>query len=567
MNKTTEELQQEIDELKLQVAHLKSCKRYGLEWENKEEEFDHLTKNAFPILTGKNDTSYPNISVKDSNKKNPHILIEGDNYHSLSVLSYTHKGKIDVIYIDPPYNTGNKSWKYNNDYVEKDDSYLHSKWLSMMNKRLLLAKELLSPDGCLVCAIDENEMSNLDLLLKEMFSGYKVDHVVIVHNPRGVQGNNFSYVHEYALFVYPKGKKSYIGDVKRDEPLVEELRDHGGSSLRTDAKSCFYPFIVKGDKIIGIGEVPPNDFHPSGKNVYRSNGSIEIYPIDRNGTERKWVFANNTVHKILSKLHVEKRNDGLFDIYRTKDMQKPRTVWSGKKYDASTWGSKVVKEITGVDFPYPKSIYTVFDAISILARDNKKSIVLDFFSGSGTTGHAVMDLNKEDGGNRQFILCTNNENNICEEVTYERVKRVMQGYTTKKGKKIAGLGGELIYLKTDFVKKQNNETVTDEDKIKLTYEVGSVLALKENTFNKVKESTYYQIFSSSKQLTGIYFNENKIDLSELVEYLANQDKPCKLYLFSWTKGEYKHEFSEYENITTEDIPEPILDIYKSIGVI
>lgn len=247
-------------------------------------------------------------------------------------------------------------------------------------------------------------------------------------------------------------------------------------------------------------------------------------------------------------------------------MQKPRTVWSGKKYDASTWGSKVVKEITGVDFPYPKSIYTVFDAVSILARDNKKSIVLDFFSGSGTTGHAVMDLNKEDGGNRQFILCTNNEGNICEEVTYERVKRVIQGYTTKKGKKVAGLGGELTYLKTDFVKKQNNETVTDEDKIKLTYEVGSVLALKENTFDEIKKSTHYQVFSSSEQLTAIYFSENKIDLSELVSYLADQDKPCKLYLFSWTKGEYKHEFSEYENITAEDIPEPILDIYKNIGV-
>jgi hypothetical protein len=143
----------------------------------------------------------------------------------------------------------------------------------------------------------------------------------------------------------------------------------------------------------------------------------------------------------------------------------------------------------------------------------------------------------------------------------------MQGYTTPKGKEVKGLNGELKYLKTDFIKKQNNETVTDEDRIKLTYEVGSILALKENTFNEVKKSTYYQIFSSSRQLTAIYFNENKIDLSELVEYLANQDTPCKLYLFSWTKGEYKHEFSEYENITAEDIPEPILDVYKSIGVI
>jgi adenine-specific DNA-methyltransferase len=202
----------------------------------------------------------------------------------------------------------------------------------------------------------------------------------------------------------------------------------------------------------------------------------------------------------------------------------------------------------------------------IFERFDDNITVLDFFVGSGTTGDAILELNK-DGGSRQLILCTNNENNICEEITYKRIRCIIEGYTNLKGKKVKGLGGTLKYFKTGFIKKQNNDTVTDEDKIKLTYEVGTVLALKENTFDEVKKSTHYQIFSSSKQLTAIYFSENKIDLSELIEHLINQEKPCKLYLFSWTKGEYKHEFSEYENITAEDIPEPILDVYKSIGVI
>ncbi|SFV65410.1 Type III restriction-modification system methylation subunit [hydrothermal vent metagenome] len=197
----------------------------------------------------------------------------------------------------------------------------------------------------------------------------------------------------------------------------------------------------------------------------------------------------------------------------------------------------------------------------------KDFIVLDFFAGSGTTAHAVLELNKQDNGNRQFILCTNNENNICEDITYQRISKVMQGYTTPKGAKIEALGGELKYLKTDFVKKQSTKKPTDEDKRQLTYEVSTMLALKENTFNEVKKEKFYQVFSSSKKITAIYFSENISQLDELIDYLTTQNKPIKLYIFSWVKGEYSNEFEEHKNIIVADIPEPILEIYKNLGVI
>ena len=194
-----------------------ASKKYGLVWDSEREPEQVVLdcENNLPVLK--------RVKGKEirNNEQEDNILIEGDNYHALTVLNYTHQEKIDVIYIDPPYNTGNKSWKYNNNYVEPDDAYYHSKWLNMMEKRLNNAKKLLKNDGCLICAIDENEFANLYFLLNKIFSNYKIDQVVIVHNPRGVQGKNFSYTHEYALFVYPNDGKEYIGNRKIEEKDID----------------------------------------------------------------------------------------------------------------------------------------------------------------------------------------------------------------------------------------------------------------------------------------------------------------------------------------------------------
>src|SRR3989344_6473453 len=270
----------EIEKLKTEIGRLKKelkrKKKYGLIWEDKPEDVVEMCKEKLPVLK---EVKSKEI-ITDKNKP-VNLLIEGDNYHALSVLNYTHKGKIDVIYIDPPYNTGNKDWKYNNDYVDNNDMFRHSKWVSMMNNRLKLAKKLLSKKGVLICAIDDNENATLGLLLQEIFPDREIVGVVVVHNPAGVQGKNFSYIHEFAYFVIPKNG-SHIGKTTRDEDLISPLRDWGGTSARKLAKNCFYPIIVKEDKIVGFGEVCPADFHPKFANIKQKDGSIFVYPIDKN---------------------------------------------------------------------------------------------------------------------------------------------------------------------------------------------------------------------------------------------------------------------------------------------
>src|SRR3989338_1564924 len=189
-------------ELVREIKKLEKRKKYGIVWEDKPEIVAKKCETELPIL--EEDTKK---EIKTDDKKPVNILIEGDNHHALSVLNYTHKGSVDVIYIDPPFNTGAKNWKYNNDYVDENDSFRHSKWLSMMEKRLRLSKLLLRRNGVLICAIDENELWHLGCLLEEIFFGHEVHLVTIVHNPRGVQGKNFSYINEFAYFVIPKGQK------------------------------------------------------------------------------------------------------------------------------------------------------------------------------------------------------------------------------------------------------------------------------------------------------------------------------------------------------------------------
>lgn len=622
MEKTTEnknkELLAEIEKLKRQVKILKSRRKYGLTWEEEKEPEQIVLDCQYKIPILKEMKTKAIITDKEMPEN---ILIEGDNYHALSVLNYTHKGKIDVIYIDPPYNTGNKSWKYNNDYVDKDDNYKHSKWLNMMNSRLLLAKNLLKDDGCLICAIDENEYANLYLLLEQTFLNYNIDVITVVHNPRGVQGKNFSYNHEYAVFVYPDVKGKYIEDAKRNTILQRNFRVDGGNSPRNTSKTCFYPILIKENKVFGFGAVAKDDFHPKKQTIELKNGVSAVWPIDINKIERKWSFSRNTVEEIMNDLIVKKSRNG-FEIYRLKEMAPYRTVWIGSKYDANEYGSKLVSRIVGKEFPFPKSLYTVKECLAAVAMHKKNAIVLDYFAGSGTTGHAVLEMNKEDGGNRKFVLCTNNESNICTDITYPRIKNVIEGYNFNgnekselykneltpvkieelseikkeieeikekerdnfdrieakieesvislfgikeiKDKKV-GLGGNLQYFKTELLDIDHISHVSDEQKIRLTYQAGEMIALREDTFDEVEKDEWWQIFENGQKYTAIYFKEDKSKLNELVNKLSKLKKEVSLYIFSWGKNEYKNEFTEYRNIKVEDIPEPIIDVYKEVN--
>ena len=560
------DLQKEILDLKAQVKKLQK-NNLGLVFEDKPEDVVTDCEENIPVLK---EVKTRRIISDEQNPNN--LLIEGDYYHSLSVLNYTHKKNIDLIYIDPPYNTGANNWKYNNDYVDKEDAYRHSKWLSLMRHRLNLAKNLLKDDGVLICAIDDNEQAHISVLLEQIFSAHEQHAITIVHNPKGVQGKNFSYTHEYAIFVVPKDKK-IIGDrsLTEEEIYVSNLRNWGNESERTDAKNCFYPIIISNNKIVGFGAVSPDNFHPKSANEKQKDGTVHVYPIDEKGIERKWRYARQSVEEIKDILQIKESRGDLVQIMIAKDYGTYKTVWTDKKYDASEYGTKLLREIIpNCDFDFPKSLYTVYDCLFAVVGNRPQANILDFFAGSGTTGHAVLEMNKKDGGNRKFILCTNNENNnggsggIAENVCYPRVKAIIKGYKDKKGEKVAGLDSNLFYYKTDLVNIEKIHKIPDEAKIHVTYQAGEMIAVREDTLNEVEKNDWWQIFEGKGRMTAIYFKEDKSKLGELIEKLEKKSTPVALYIFSWGKNEYKGEYSS-SNIRVEDIPEPILEVYKEIN--
>ena len=361
------------------------------------------------------------------------LYIEGDNLDVLRLLRETYLNRVKMIYIDPPYNTG-RNYIYKNDFIQNVDDYIensgqyddednllvsnletngqfHTNWLNMIYPRLKIAKQLLADDGVLVVAIDENEQATVSMILKEIFreGGYEQVCVSVIHNPRGIQGLNFSYTHEYAIFVFPTGKK-IIADrvIEEDDVDWSQFRNWGTESERTDAKNCFYPVIVKNSKVIGFGEVSPDDFHP--QQTEWKDDIAYIYPIDRNGIERKWRYARQSVDAISKMLRAKKTQHG-YEVELGKTFGTYKTIWSDKRYDANVYGAGIIGELMpGSGFSFPKSIYTVFDAVVAATSNDPDAIVLDFFSGSATTAHAVMQLNAEDGGKRKFIMVQLPEN-------------------------------------------------------------------------------------------------------------------------------------------------------------
>ncbi len=401
------------------------------------------------------------------------LYIEGENLKVLKLMEETYLHKVKMLYIDPPYNTGN-NLMYKNDYAQTTGEYIelshqindegnrmsqnpetngrfHTDWLNMIYPCLRVARNLLREDGILVCAIDENEVHALSMMLKEIFgeSTYDVTCVTVMHNPRGQQGKNFSRTNEYALFVYPNSEK-IINDKQISEEDVSwtQFRNWGGESERRDAKNCFYPIIVKNGVIEGFGEVSPDAYHP--KQTEYVDGCAYVYPIDRSGIERKWRYARQSVELVSEMLRARETDSGYeIEIGKTFGLQK--TVWSEKKYDANEYGTKAIADlIPGSGFSFPKSIWTVYDSLYAGVGKDKDAIVLDFFSGSATTAHATMLLNADDGGNRKFIMVQIPERTdqfldisapfrtICE-IGKERIRRAGAKIAAEAGEKAAGL--------------------------------------------------------------------------------------------------------------------------------
>lgn len=372
--------------------------------------------------------------IEDLDGQTDGMIIHSDNFQGLNLLQEKYRSEIDCIYIDPPYNAQSSEILYKN-------TFKHSSWITLMENRISVSKSLLSDTSVSVIAIDEVENSNLAMLLKQIFPASEISTISVVHNPTGQQGKNFSFTHEFAHFIYPKdidiiGLENRLDENRESSPDVRPLRNvsSGKNHYRNSAKNCFYPIFVKDGQIIGFGDVCEDDFHPSSINVKKEDGIIEVYPIDPAGQESKWNFARHTVDSIKDELKAEfntKKQE--WDIIRTKYKFRYKSLWSDKRYSANSWGSAILNHIIpDSTFLYPKSIFNVKDSIDASLSNKKEGLIIDYFAGSGTTAHATIALNREDNGNRKYILIEQGE--YFNTVIKPRIQKVVYSENWKDGK-------------------------------------------------------------------------------------------------------------------------------------
>ena len=464
-------------------------KKYGLVFEEHREEIDDILDTYTPVLTENKD-----LFINNDGQMN--FLIEGDNLASLKLLEKTHKDKIDLIYIDPPYNTGNKDFIYSDIFVDSLDSFKHSKWLSFMKKRLLIARRLLSRKGIIFISIDDNEVAQLKLLCDEIFGNDNFRGQIVrgTGTPTGqgnaILSNEIDYILVYAkteqaifngLPFNSEDAKIYNLEDEYGKYLVRPLRKTGGEDRREDRPSMYYPVTA-----------------PDG---------TQIYPIAPLGYESRWRCQEKTYKQLIDDHRIEWKQDKTgWKVYQ-KFYLDGRTKQVGNLWidiEGNKKATITMRNIFGENiFSFPKPVELIYRIAQIASYKN--SCILDFFAGSGTTGHAVMKLNAEDGGNRKFILCTNNENNICRDVTYERIKRVIDK---------EGYAASLKYYKIDYV------PISD----RLHYEYADELL---KHIRELVELENVINFTGNTEIAIVLTEE---ELDNFISQLENSTKCQKLYL-------------------------------------
>lgn len=529
------ELKELSNEQKSDILQLISeQKKYGLVWEDSPEEVEEKMRTTIPVLTEDKDKFIDSDAVDAPN----HILVEGDNLEALTALTYTHEGKIDVIYIDPPYNTGNRDFVYNDSYVDSEDGYRHSKWLSFIEKRLKIAKKLLSERGVIFISIDDNEQANLKLLCDEVFGGGNFLAQVIwerAYSPVNLK-KHFSESHDY-IIGYAKNKELAVcNGLKRTDDANNRYSNpdndprgpwkSGDLSVGPAVKANIYPITTPSGRVC----LPPNGY--------------------------SWRLSKERLQEFLEEKRIwfgpEGNSTPSIKRFLTEVKQgiTPMTIWKYTEVGHSQDATKELKDIFGGEsrFTYPKSVRLLERIFQLYSQNS--STILDFFAGSGTTLHATMQLNAEDGGHRQCILCTNNENGICEEVTYERNKRVINGYTKTNGDFVEGLhANKLRYYKIEHVERENNVT----NRTKLIRMSTDLLCVKENLYDEVGQ---FGSLKFKKSIARYFADANKQMLivyePRAVEYIANElrkdsslatkHRPLKIYVYSDGAYAYTDEF-------------------------
>jgi len=597
----------EKDDLLKVIEKLESRKKYGLIWdeEKTKEQFEKESENALPVLK-----EVKGKEIKTDPSKPTNILIEGDNYHALSVLNYTHQGKIDVIYIDPPYNTGNKDFKYNDRFVDKEDSYRHSKWLSFMGKRLRLAKGLMKEKGVMFIHIDDNELSRLIMLCEDIFGENNIDVLVWEKLDSNTKGNANAKIinrvkttHEYVVIAYINKQKTIFGKIFR-YPKWQRIYTNPDNDHRGPYKG-------------GIMSFDESKSNKDSENYY----SIKT-PSGRKIT-REWFYSKKEYEDLLKdeRVYFPSEGDGIPAVKIFQFLEKEyycNSILIG--FGSTSDAKRELREIFGGECPFdtPKPIKLVKEMIRMSMPDN--GIVLDFFAGSGTTGHSLLELNSEEKlGSRQFILVTNNEGNIMDDVCYPRIYKAINGYNYQGEKveklfdktisindlknakdlfleieeikdqykhkyqsfkvvielgvvkllginenkiKITGLNGNLKYYKTAFVK---NSISRDDLKMRITRECTEMLCLREGIFDEVKAKPDYHIFEQNGRIMGVYYSMERDSLAQLKKELDKMEGEKILYCFTFDPlGLDKNDFADWQGVSLEPIPQKILDIYEQI---
>ena len=531
---TIRELKELSKEQKSEILQLISeQKKYGIVWEDSPEEVEEKLRSEIPVLVEDKSRFIDSDAVDAPN----HILIEGDNLEALTALSYTHEGKIDVIYIDPPYNTGNKDFVYNDSFVDSEDGYRHSKWLSFMEKRLRIAKKLMSESSVIFMSIDENEAANLKLLCDEIFGSKNFMGNIIWQSRTSISNDDFISTNHNQTLIYAKSLDLVIFD--------------GENIPASD-------YINPDNDPRGPWKLVPIDAnHPGGDTVFgivNPKTGVEYYP----PKNRIWAFNREGIKKFMDdgriKFGINDDSSPKKKLYYQEriergDTKTPSSILLNAKTTKD--GTNELIDILGAKkFDYPKPVEFIHRLLMYASKRKKRSIILDFFAGSGTTLHATMLLNAEDGGHRQCILCTNNENNICEEVTYERNKRVINGYIPPKGVEVEGLhNNKLRYYKIQHTERESTAT----NREKLLRMATDMLCIKENLYNEewqfgslnFKKSIVRYFADTDKQMLVVY-DPRAIEyiVKELHNdsSLATKKRPLKMYVYSDGAYAYNDEF-------------------------
>ena len=551
------------------VELLRSQKKYGLVWEDKPEEIETRLVDELPVLT-----ELPERAIVSESPDAPnHILIEGDNLEALTALAYTHEGKIDVIYIDPPYNTGNKDFVYNDSFVDREDGYRHSKWLSFMNKRLQIAKSLLSSGGVIFISIDDNEQAQLKLLCDEIFGGDNFITNIIWQSTAGSNtGNEIVTTTEYVLvYTSNRSRAHFDGQPPSADTFKlsdEYVKERGRYTLdKLDRRRVGGHYSEALNFPI---EMPDGTLRYPGGGQQVNEGWNYLW----SKTKVQWGLDNNFIvfKKNKEKWAVYcKRYQNVDNNNKPVDRTTPyRNLITSDLFNTAQGTAELANIFNIRPFAFPKPSGLVKFLLSTTVTTLHNATILDFFAGSGTTLHATMQLNAEDGGHRKCILVTNNENNICEEVTYERNKRVIQGYTTPKGEEVEGLhNNNLRYYRTTLLSRDKSV----KNMRQLVRLATDMLCIKNDVYTEAEFcgkkinpniARYFDNGQGNRML--VIYEERAISL--LVQLMAQtEDDGIKtmVYVFSPGADPYTDDFEDVADcVKLCALPSAIYEAYKRV---